>query len=262
LNMIKLKTFEEIEKMKRGGEILSRTLSLIAGACVPGANTEDLDKMARSELVKSGGEPSFLNYQIHSSDPPYPSAVCISINDEVVHGPATPNRVIKDGDVVKLDIGLWYEGMATDMACTVLVGNVPEIARELSAETRKALEMALETIYEGSWLHEIGKTIQNYLEPKGFGIVRDLVGHGVGHGVHEDPQIPHYHERRSSPVKLKAGMCLAIEPMVTAGDWQVTQKDDGWTIVTLDKSLAAHWEVTICVTQDGYELITPWPSIN
>lgn len=259
--MIKLKTPEEIAKMKRGGEILSRTLSLLAKHCVPGANTEDLDKMARDEFEKAGGKPSFLNYQIHSSDPPYPSAVCISINDEVVHGPATPNRVIADGDVVKMDIGLWYEGMATDMACTVLVGNVPEAACELSADTRKALEMALLTIKDGSWVHDIGKTIQNYLEPKGYGIVRDLVGHGVGHAVHEDPQIAHFHDRRMPPVKLKAGMCIAIEPMVALGDWQIKQKNDGWTIITRDGSLAAHWEVTVCVTEDGYELITPWPTV-
>jgi methionyl aminopeptidase len=248
--------------MKRGGEILSRILSFLAKKCVAGVNTEDLDKLAQDEMAKAGGKPSFLNYQIHSFDTPYPSAVCISINDEVVHGPAVPNRVIKDGDVVKLDIGFWYEGMATDMACTVLVGNAPEVACELSAETRKALEMALETIHDGSWLHEIGKTIQDYLEPKGFGIVRDLVGHGVGHGVHEEPQIPHYHDRHLPAVKLKAGMCLAIEPMVALGDWQVKQKKDGWTIATLDKSLAAHWEVTVCVTKEGYELITPWPTVN
>jgi methionyl aminopeptidase len=259
--MIKLKSAEDIEKMKRGGIILSGILSLLAKKCVAGANTEDLDKLAQEEMAKNGGKPSFLHYQIHSSDPPYPSAVCISINDEVVHGPAVPNRVIKDGDVVKMDIGMWYEGMATDMACTVLVGNVSDTARELSTETRRALEIALQTIKDGSWVHDIGKAIQNYLEPKGFGIIRDLVGHGVGYGVHEDPQIPHFHDKRQAPVKLKAGMCIAIEPMVALGDWQVTQKNDGWTIVTVDGSLAAHWEVTVAVTKDGYELITPWPTI-
>lgn len=259
--MIRIKTAEEIEKMHRGGKILSRTLSLLAQNCVAGANTEDLDNLVRAEFDKVGGKPSFLHYKIHSSDPPYPSAVCVSINDEVVHGTATPNRVIQDGDVVKVDIGLWYEGMATDMACTVLVGNVPEAVRELSAETRRALEMSLQTIHNGSWMHEIGKTIQNHLEPKGYGIVRDLVGHGVGHSVHEEPQIPHFHDRRIPSLKLKAGMCVAIEPMVTLGDWHIAQKDDGWTIVTADGSLAAHWEVTVCVTENGFELITPWPTI-
>ncbi len=259
--MIQIKSAEDIEKMKAGGIILSEVLSLLAKKCVAGANTEDLDKLAQEEMAKAGGRPSFLNYQIHSSDPPYPSAVCISINDEVVHGPAVPNRVIKNGDVVKMDIGFWYQGLATDMACTVLVGDVSDAARELSAETRKALEIALETVHDGSWVHDIGKAIQNYLEPKGFGIIRDLVGHGVGYAVHEDPQIPHFHDRRQPPVKLKAGMCVAIEPMVALGDWRVAQKNDGWTIVTTDGSLAAHWEVTLVVTKEGYELITPWPTI-
>ena len=161
--------------------------------------------------------------------------------------------------MVKLDIGLWYEGMATDMAATICVGKVSEAAIDLSNDTRKALELSLQSIRAGAWLHDIGKTIQDYLEPKGYGIVKDLVGHGVGHGVHEEPQIPHYHERMAKPLKLKEGMCLAIEPMVTLGDWRINQKDDGWTIITADGSLAAHWEVTICVTKDGYELITPWP---
>lgn len=260
--MIKIKSPEEIRKMKRGGKILSAVLVNLMQACLPGAHTEALDKQARDEFAKAGGKPSFLNYQIHRSDPPYPSAVCISINDEVVHGPATPDRIIKDGDVVKLDLGLWYEDMATDMAATVLVGNAPQAARELSADTKKALEMALETIHEGSWLHDIGKTIQDYIEPKGYGIIKDMVGHGVGYAVHEEPQIPHFHDRRFPAVKLKAGMCLAIEPMVALGDWRIKQKNDGWTIITADGSLAAHWEVTIAVTNDGYDLITPWPSLK
>jgi len=262
LSMIKIKSVEDIKKMKSGGIILSRILSLLAKKCVAGANTEDLDKLAQEEMTKAGGSPSFLHYQIHSSDPPYPSAICISINDEVVHAPAIPNRVIKDGDVVKIDIGLWYENMATDMACTILVGNTSEMARELSIETRRSLEIALQTVKDGSWVHDIGKAIQGYLEPKGFGIIRDLVGHGVGYEIHEDPQIPHFHDRRQPPIKLKTGMCIAIEPMISLGDWRVKQKDDGWTIVTMDGSLTAHWEVTIAVTKDGYELITPWPEIK
>jgi len=257
--MIRLKTQEQIQAMKRGGAILSAALFKVMQACVPGAHTDALDKMLRDEFEKAGGRPSFLNYKIHTIDPPYPSAICISINDEVVHGPATPDRVIKDGDLVKLDVGLWYEDMATDMAATVCVGNVPEVASRLSHETRRALEIALETIKAGAWIHDIGKAIEDYLEPKGYGIIRDLVGHGVGYAVHEDPAIPHYHERRARPVKLKAGMCLAIEPMVTLGNWAIKQKNDGWTIVTADGSLAAHWEVTVAVTKEGYELITPWP---
>ncbi len=259
--MIRIKTQKEIEAMKRGGMILSRALSDALKACVPGAKTDELDQMVREAFKEAGGEPSFLNYKIHETDTPYPSAVCISINDEVVHGPAKPVREIKDGDLVSMDAGLWFEGMATDMAATVGVGKVSDEAKDLSRETRKALEIGLEVMRAGAWVHDIGKAIESYLNPRGYAIVRDLVGHGVGYAVHEDPQIPHFHDRRVAPEKLKAGMCLAIEPMVTNGGWEVTQKADGWTIVTQDGSLAAHWEVTIVVTEKGYELITPWPNV-
>ncbi len=274
--MIKLKTEQEIALMKEGGKILSQTLSKIMQACVPGAHTEELDRIAREEMEKHGAEPSFLGYKIDKDDAAYPSAVCVSINDEVVHAAATPDRVLKDGDLVGLDIGAWYpvkdvdakaslrptgepQGLATDMAATVCVGNCSAEARALSEHTKQSLKEALKVVKENAWVHEIGAAIEDYLKPKKYGIVKDLVGHGVGHGIHEDPQIPNYHERRASPVKLKAGMCLAIEPMITLGDWRVRHKEDGWTVATADGSLAAHWEVTIAVTKSGYELITPWP---
>ena len=257
--MIRIKTPEDIAKMKRGGEILSRTLASVMQACVPGVTTTELDKLARESFAAAGGKPSFLHYQIHKSDPPYPSAICISINDEVVHGPATPERVIADGDLVGLDVGLWYEEMATDMAATVCVGNASSEARELSRHTRESLKRALAVVRDGGWIHELGAAIEDYLKPKGYGIIRDMVGHGVGFAVHEEPQIPHFREPRLPPIKMKTGMCLAIEPMVTNGDWRIRQKNDGWTIVTSDGSLAAHWEVTVVVTKSGFELITPWP---
>jgi methionyl aminopeptidase len=257
--MIIIKTAEEIAKMKQGGKILSAVLARVMQACVAGAHTEELDRIAREGIEKAGGRPSFLNYQISPQDPPYPSAVCISVNDEVVHGLATPDRVIKDGDLVGLDIGMWFQDLATDMAATVCVGKVTSAARHLSDDTRESLKKGLDAVKEGVWLHEISQAIEGYLKPKGYGIIRDLCGHGVGYGVHEDPQIPNYHERRNAPLKLKAGMCLAIEPMVTNGDWRIRQKDDGWTYVTADGSLAAHWEVTIVVTKGGFEFITPWP---
>ncbi|MFA6099932.1 MAG: type I methionyl aminopeptidase [Patescibacteria group bacterium] len=259
--MITIKTAQEIEKMKKGGKFLSEILARIMAACVPGVHTEELDRLAREGMAKVGGKPSFLHYQISDVDPPYPAAVCISINDEIVHGLALPNRVIKDGDLVSLDIGMWHEGLATDMAATVCVGKVRSEAKKLSDDTRESLKLGLSAVKEGVWLHEISQAIENYLKPKGYGIVRDLCGHGVGYSVHEDPQIPNYHERRAKPVKLKAGMCLAIEPMITLGDWRIKQKDDGWTYVTADKSLAAHWEVTIVVTLSGFEFVTPWPNL-
>lgn len=257
--MITIKTAEEIEKMKAGGKLLSAVLARVMAACVPGAHTEELDRLAREEMAKVGGKPSFLNYQISDEDPPYPAAVCISVNEEVVHGLATPNRIIKDGDLVGLDVGMWFKELTTDMAATVCVGNVKSEARKLSEDTRESLKRGLSVIKEGAWLHEISQAIESYLKPNKYGIIRDLCGHGVGYSVHEDPQIPNYHERRAKPVKLKAGMCLAIEPMVTLGDWRIRQKDDGWTYITADRSLAAHWEVTVVVTQSGFEFVTPFP---
>lgn len=254
-----IKTPEEIQKLKRGGELLSRTLREIREACVAGVGTETLDAIARKRFAEAGGKPSFLGYQISKSDPPYPGALCVSINDEVVHGLAVPNRTIQDGDVVGLDIGVWLDGLCTDMATTVLVGDVEPAARPLAEDTRAALVAGLEVIREGALVSDIGAAIEDALKPKGYGIVKDLVGHGVGHGVHEEPQIPNYREPRAPRVVLKAGMVIAIEPMVTLGDWRVHMKDDGWTIVTADGSTAAHFEVTVAVTKDGYELITPWP---
>jgi methionyl aminopeptidase len=259
--MIRIKTPQEIAAMKRGGEILSRVLSSLMAACVPGARTADLDLMARDLIQKSGGKPSFLHYRIHKDDPAYPAAVCISINREVVHGLAVPDREIKDGDLVGLDLGMWYEDLATDMAATVVAGKGSVEAERLNADTRESLERALAVVKEGAWIHEIGQTVEKFLAPKGYGIIRDLCGHGVGFSVHEEPQIPNYHERRMPPVKLKEGMCLAIEPMVALGDWRIRQLDDGWTMVTADGSLAAHWEVTVAVTKNGYELLTPWPNM-
>jgi len=254
-----IKTPEEINKLKQGGAILSRALRCAMDACVPGASTADIDTAARHELETHDAKPSFLGYRISPQDPPYPTALCISINDEVVHGLAVPARTIKDGDVVSLDIGAWHQGLCTDMAATVIAGRAAPRAQELVKNTHRALEKALEAVKPGGQVADIGAAIEDYLKPYGYGIIRDLVGHGVGHAVHEEPQIPNYREPRAPKVRLQAGMVLAIEPMVALGGWQVAQKDDGWTIVTRDGSLAAHWEVTVAVTSTGYDLITPWP---
>lgn len=254
-----IKTAQEIAKLKRGGVILSKTLGKIMRACQVGASTAELDQLARTELAERGARPSFLGYQISPNDPPYPAAVCISINDEVVHGQAEPERIIKDGDVVSLDIGAWYEDLATDMAATVLVGRVEEDKRLLVENTQEALKRGLAVVKEGAWVGDIGAAIEDFLAPKGYGIIRDLVGHGVGQAVHEEPQIPNFRDPRTPRMRLKEGMVLAIEPMITLGTWRVLLKPNGWTIVTADGSTAAHFEVTIAVTKKGYELITPWP---
>ncbi len=259
--MALIKTPEEIEKLREGGVILSRTLREIREACVPGASTQALDQIARDRFAEAGAEPSFLGYRIGGEGSPFPGAVCISINDEVVHGLPIPDRTIHEGDVVGLDIGCWYKGLCTDMATTVMVGRVDEKTKALVRDTREALTVALSVVRAGAFIHEIGNAIEDLIKPKGYGIVRDLVGHGVGHAVHEEPQIPHYRERRAPQIKMQEGMVLAIEPMITLGDWRVYIKEDEWGIATQDGSTAAHFELTITVTKDGYELITPWPDL-
>lgn len=256
-----IKTPDEIAKLKEGGVILSRALRLAMDACVAGANTEDIDRIAREEIERSGGTPSFLGYRIHPRDPAFPSTLCISINDEVVHAPATPNRVVKNGDIVGLDIGCWFKGLATDMAATVIVGSVAEKVNALVRDTRESLARGISVIKAGAWVSDIGAAVEDFLKPKKYGIVKDLVGHGVGHAVHEEPQIPNYRDAHSPKIRLEEGMVLAIEPMVTLGDWRVIMKPDEWTIATRDRSPAAHWELTVAVTKEGYDLITPWPDV-
>lgn len=259
--MSMIKTSQEITNLKRGGEILSDTLREIRAACVTGVTTEALDAIARARFREKGSTPSFLGYRMGGQGPAFPGALCTSINEEVVHGLPVPARIIKEGDVVGLDIGMWFEGLATDMATTVIVGNVSDRVQALVRDTRASLVAGLDAIKPGAWVHDISGAIEDALKPKGYGIVRDLVGHGVGHAVHEEPQIPNFRDPRAPRVKLEPGMVLAIEPMIALGTWKVHVKDDGWTIVTADKSVCAHFEVTIVVTTSGYELITPWPDV-
>ncbi len=255
-----IKTAEEIAALKRGGLILSNTLREIRTACVEGASTKALDAIAHQRFQEAGGKASFLGYRPGGHGPAFPGAVCISINDEVVHGLPIPDRTIQRGDVVGLDIGVWIEGLATDMATTVIVGDeADEKTRMLVKDTRASLVAGIEAIKPGAWVHDISGAIEDVLKPKGYGIVKDLVGHGVGHAVHEDPQIPNFRDPRAPRVQLQAGMVLAIEPMVSLGTWKVGVKDDGWTIATRDGSTSAHFEVTVVVTDTGYELVTPWP---
>ncbi|MCR4278760.1 MAG: type I methionyl aminopeptidase [bacterium] len=259
--MSRIKTSDEIESLKRGGVILSRALRKAREACVVGATTEELDRIAREEIETSGGRPSFLGYRISKHDPAFSSTLCISINDEVVHGPALPSRVIQSGDVVGLDIGMWYEDLATDMATTVIVGSVSPEIQKLVDVTRTSLENALHVVRAGVPVGEIGVAVEDTVKPHGFGIIRELVGHGVGHAVHEDPQVPNYRNAKAMKVMLEKDMVIAIEPMITLRGAEIETKDDHWTIVTRDGSCSAHFEVTIAITEDGYDLITPWPDV-
>ena len=254
-----LKTPAEIAALREGGAILTRALQASMKVCVAGASTIEIDAAARRSMESEGAKPSFLGYRISPDDTPFPSTLCISIDDEVVHGPATPARIIAKNSVVSLDIGCWYKGLATDMATTLIIGDEPPKVHALVADTRESLVRGLAAIKAGNTVMDIGGAVEDYLKPKKYGIVQDLVGHGVGHAVHEEPSIPNYREPRAPRVVLQEGMVLAIEPMVTLGDKRVYVKDDDWTIATRDHSLAAHFEVTVAVTKDGYELLTPWP---
>lgn len=256
--MINIKTAEEIEIMRQGGRILASILYEVARNVKPGVFTSELNQLAEDLIIQKGGEPSFKNYCSRISDKPFPTALCTSLNEEIVHAPAIPGRALEAGDIIGLDLGVKYKGFYTDMAVTVGAGKISKEARKLINVTKKSLEMGMKQIRPGNYIHNISKAIQDYVESQGFNVVRELVGHGVGHQVHEDPRIPNYIPVHGEPEKiiLEEGMCLAIEPMVTVGGWRIKTLSDGWTAVTADGSLSGHFEHTVAVTRDGYEIIT------
>jgi methionyl aminopeptidase len=254
--MITLKSAEEIKLLREGGKILSDILHEVAKRAVAGVTTGELDAMAEEMIVAKGGEPSFKNYS-EDGDNPYPATLCTSVNNQVVHG-IPDDYILKNGDIVGLDIGMRYPkktGLFTDMAVTVIVGKPDKRVKELVEVTKKSLDLWIKNVKAGRRLNEIGRIVQDYIEKNNFSVVRDLVGHGVGHAVHEDPPIPNYFIA-SFNTELKEGMVLAIEPMVTMGDYRVRTLSDGWTIVTADKSLCAHFEHTLVVTKNGCDVLT------
>jgi methionyl aminopeptidase len=244
----KIKTPSEIAAIRESGRMLATIQNLIEATIQPGMTGIEVDTIARTELSKLGGVPAFLGYQ------GFPGSICISLNDEVVHG--IPNDTpFKTGDIIGFDFGVIYNGMITDAARTLIIGKTtPEIQR-LVATTQRSLDAAINTIRNGASVGDISAAAQDVLDKGGYGIVRDLVGHGVGHSVHEEPEIPNYGVAGKGP-KLKSGMTIAVEPMATMGDWRVVIDPDGWTIRTRDGSLSAHFEDTLLVTDDSCEIIT------
>lgn len=257
--MITLKTKQEIDIIREGGHILSSILVELVAMIRPGVTTQELNAHAEERMIQAGGEPSFKGYKIDKYSPGFNGAVCISLNHEVVHAPPWPSREIKNGDLVKLDIGLRYKGLCTDMAVTVACGEVDAKSQELIAVTKESMVLGVQAVRLGGWISEVGKVVDKYVRRHGFSTVKDLVGHGVGHKVHEDPKIPNYFDPHLEPVKVVAGMVLAIEPMVNMGGDDVTVLADEWTVATSDKSLSAHFEVTLAVTEEGVEILTPLP---
>ena len=257
--MAMTKTKDEISKLRDGGHLLSRALKAAVDAVRPGVTMKELDAIAEREIRAGGGTPSFKGYKTSPEDEPFPSTMCISVNEEVVHGRGDREIVLNEGDIVGLDIGCWYEGLCTDMAVTVPVGSVSAEATKLMEVTRASCLAGVEAAKVGGSVKDISAAVENYVKPHGYGIVRALVGHGVGHKVHEAPHVPNFVDPKYPKIAIEDGMCLAIEPMLGLGGWKVKTAPDGWTIAMSDGKLGAHFEVTIAITKDGMEILTPLP---
>ncbi len=241
---ITIKSEREIALMRESGRLLSIVHKELEDMVRPGISTWDIDVKCESLIRKLGGVPNFKNYE------GYPASVCVSINDEVVHGIPSKKRFLEEGDIVSFDTGLIYKGYHSDAARTHAVGHVDEKVQKLMDVTKESFFEGIKMAQAGNHLHDISNAIAAYIKPYHYGIVRDLTGHGIGTHLHEDPMIPNYACIRRGP-KLRAGMTLAIEPMVTLGTHEVEWLDDDWTVVTLDGSWAAHYENTILITPDG-----------
>jgi methionyl aminopeptidase len=249
----RVKTQSEMDAMRTGGQMLASILKKIHAVAAPGMTGLDASKIANTELKAYGAKGPFLGYP---GNPPYPDVICISINDEVVHG-IPDGREFKDGDVVSFDFGVTYNGMVTDSAFSMVIGKSTKTKQRLLKGTERSLYAGIEQLKNGVRVGDIASAVQKVLDAADLGIVRDLVGHGVGHSMHEDPNIPNYGVSGTGPT-LRAGMTIAIEPMATLGDPTVKLERDGWTITTVDGSLAAHFEHTVLITEDGYEILTAW----
>ena len=241
---VTVKSQREIELMKETGKILGTVLNDLCKEIKPGMTTHRIDQLGEEMIRSYHCIPSFLNYQ------GYPASICVSVNEEVVHGIPSKKRILHEGDIVSLDAGVIYKGYHSDAARTVGVGEISKEAAQLIEVTRQSFFEGIKFAKEGCHLHDISNAIAEYNESHGYGIVRELVGHGIGSNLHEDPQIPNFRQEKRG-IRLYEGMTLAIEPMVTAGDYNVKWLDDDWTVVTADKSLAAHYENTVLVTKDG-----------
>lgn len=246
----KVKTPAEITAMRESGRMLATVLEKLVSSVAVGMTTKDLAELAAAELKPLGGQPSFLGYQ------GFPDVLCVSLNNQVVHGIPHPEVVIEEGDIVSLDFGVTYQGMITDAARSVIAGKPASTKHaDLVRYTEQSMIAGINVIADGVRVGDIGAAVQAVLDKFGYGIVRDLVGHGVGHQLHEDPNIPNYGRAGSGPF-LSAGMTIAIEPMATLGSDAVNVADDGWTILTADDSMAAHFENTVLITDDGAEILT------
>lgn len=247
--MVSIKSQSEIALMREAGKILAKVHEELKDAIKPGMSTLDIDKLGEKIIRGYGCIPSFLNYN------GYPASICVSVNDEVVHGIPRKDMILCEGDIVSLDAGVIYKGYHADAARTYGVGKISDEAAKLIEVTQQSFFEGIKMAKDGNHLHDISNAIADYCESFGYGVVRDLVGHGIGKNLHEDPQIPNFRQRRRG-IKLQKGMTLAIEPMVNAGTYEVAWLDDDWTVVSEDGSLSAHYENTILITDGEPEILT------
>lgn len=246
--MIILKSHEEIDRMEVACRIVVSVLEKIKDALAPGMTTKELDELAESFIISEKAVPAFKGYK------GYPATLCTSLNDQVVHGIPGPT-VLKEGDIISIDVGVFHSGFYGDAALTLPVGKVSDKASKLLTATEEALYKGIEKAVTGNRLSDISSAVQKHVERDGFSVVRNFVGHGIGRELHEDPQIPNFGKPGKGPL-LREGMTLAIEPMINAGTWKVDVMDDGWTAVTKDGSLSAHFEHTVAVTEKGPKILT------
>ena len=246
--MIYIKTGEEIEKMRQAGRVVAEVHQLMRELVRPGVTTAELNAAGEKLIRSRGATPSFLGYR------GYPASLCISVNEEVVHG-IPGSRIIQEGDIVSIDVGAYLDGYHGDGAVTVPAGSVDAEKTTLMAVTEEALYQGIAAAEVGNHVSDISLAVQSYVEAHGFSVVRDLIGHGIGKDMHEDPEVPNFVSRRRGP-KLQPGMVIAIEPMVNAGGFQVTYLSDGWTVVTMDRKPSAHFEHTVAITVDGPKILT------
>jgi methionyl aminopeptidase len=246
---VEIKSPAELATMRRAGAVVGDILVHLSKTIVPGMSTGDIDQIAREELKKRGAKPAFLNY--HG----FPAVICLSINHEVVHGIPSPKRVLKDGDIIGVDFGCVIDRFYGDSAVTIPVGTVSSEAADLIRVTRESLEKGIAAVKAGARIGDIGAAVSAHAEAAGYGVVREFVGHGIGRALHEEPPIPNYGKAGTGP-RLKAGMTIAIEPMINLGGPAVETLADGWTAVTKDRKLSAHFEHTVAVTETGAEILT------
>lgn len=241
--MIYIRSKEEIEKIRESSRIVHETLKILGGEIKPGITTKQLDIIATEYIYNRGGKPAFKGYR------GFPASICTSIDEQVVHGIPT-KRVLKEGEIISLDVGVQKDGYYGDAAFTYAIGEVDSEKLKLMAITEEALYKGIKMAVRGGWLSDIGHAVQSHVEDNGFSVVRVLVGHGIGRELHEKPEVPNFGDPGRGP-KLKSGMCLAIEPMVNAGSYDIEILDDGWTVVTIDRKPSAHFEHTVAITDDG-----------